>query len=138
MNGYKGDDEEEDEAGFTEKTAVAINEKLLSIGLPQLSGHEQMQLADMVECVALAEKHRRSMDENAARFMVFFRQNALRRRRSTDMYLSWREFSWAYHSGSQDLLLDFVSRQAHGQMLWDNARESGIFMWLSDIGTVVS
>ncbi|OAQ88179.1 WD repeat protein [Purpureocillium lilacinum] len=129
LNGYKGDDEEEDEAGFTEKTAVAINEKLLSIGLPQLSGHEQMQLADMVECVALAEKHRRSMDENAARFMVFFRQNALRRRRSTDMYLSWREFSWAYHSGSQDLLLDFVSRQAHGQMLWDNARESGIFMW---------
>ncbi|KAJ6441698.1 ketoisovalerate reductase [Purpureocillium lavendulum] len=137
LNGYEGG-EEEDGAGFSEKTAAAINEKLLSIGIPQLSGHEQMQLADMVECVALVEKHRRSMDENAARFMVFFRQNALRRRRSTDMYLSWREFSWAYHSGSQDLILDFVSRQAHGQMLWENARESGIFMWLSDIGTVVS
>ncbi|UNI19732.1 regulator of (H+)-ATPase in vacuolar membrane, variant 2 [Purpureocillium takamizusanense] len=136
LNGHKGEEMEEDEAGFSEKTAVAINEKLLSIGIPQLSGHEQMQLADMVECVALVEKHRRSMDENAARFMVFFRQNALRRTRSTDMYLSWREFNWAYHSGSQDLLLDFVSRQAHGQMLWNNARESGIFMWLSDINTV--
>ena len=106
MNG-KHDDDNDDR--FTEQTAVSINEKLLTIRIPQLSGHEQIQLADMVECVALVEKHRRSMDENGARFMLFFRQNALRKGRTSDLHLSWREINWAFHSSSQDLLLDFVS-----------------------------
>ncbi|KAM4059312.1 hypothetical protein HRG_007830 [Hirsutella rhossiliensis] len=131
------DDEEHDEV-FSEQIAVSINEKLMRIGIPQLSGHEQIQLADMVECVAVVEMHRRSMDENGARFMLFCRQNALRKGRTSEMHLSWREINWAYHSGSQDLLVDFVSRQAHGEMLWEHARESGIFMWLSDINAVKS
>lgn len=136
VNGsHAGDDEDGEE--FSEKTAEAINEKLLRIGIPQLSGHEQMQLADLVECAALVERHRRSVDENAARFMLFFRQHALRRRHASDMHVSWREICWAYHSGSQDLLVDFVSRQAHGQLLWEHARESGIFMWLSDANALV-
>lgn len=97
-----------------------------------------MQLADIVECVALVERHRRSMDENGARFMLFFRQHGLRKGRSNEMQLSWREINWAYHSTSQDILVDFVSRQDHGGMLWEHARESGIFMWLSDIKTLVS
>lgn len=78
------------------------------------------------------------MDENGARFMLFFRQHALRKGRTNEMSLSWREINWAYHSNSQDILLDFVSRQAHGSMLWEHARESGIFMWLSDANTLVS
>lgn len=114
-----------------------INEKLTKVTIPQLSGHEQIQLADIAECVALAERHRRSMDENGARFMVFFRQHALRRVEASEMHLSWREINWAYHSTSQDILVDFVSRQNHGSMLWEHARESGIFMWLSDINAVV-
>lgn len=130
------DDEEEDET-FTEQTATAINEKLTKISIPQLSGHEQIQLADIIECVALVERHRRSMDENGARFMLFFRQHALRKGRATEMSLSWREINWAFHSNSQDILVDFVSRQNHGSMLWEHARESGIFMWLSDINAVV-
>lgn len=78
------------------------------------------------------------MDENGARFMLFFRQNALRKGRATEMHLSWREINWAFHSNSQDMLADFVSRQNHGSMLWEHARESGIFMWLSDNNAVVS
>lgn len=129
--------EGEDDETFSEDVAAAINEKLQKISIPQLSGHEQIQLADIIECAALTERHRRSMDENGARFMLFFRQNALRKRRATEMHLSWREVNWAYHSNSQDILVDFVSRQNHGSMLWEHARESGIFMWLSDISAVV-
>ncbi|KAI6780306.1 Regulator of V-ATPase in vacuolar membrane protein-like protein [Emericellopsis cladophorae] len=140
-NGYffdekgEGEDEEE-ETSFTEQTAAAVNEKLTKISLPQLSGHEQIQLADIVECAAFVERQRRSMDENGARFMLFFRQHALLKRRATEIHLSWREINWAYHSTSQDILVDFVSRQNHGSMLWEHARESGIFMWLSDITAV--
>ena len=118
--------------------AVSINEKLTKVGLEQLTGHEQIQLADIIECAALVERHRRSMDENGARFMLFFRQHALRKGRTNEMHLSWREINWAYHSTSQDILADFVSRQSHKGMLWEHARESGIFMWLSDVHALVS
>ncbi|KAI1428477.1 WD repeat domain-containing protein [Xylaria sp. FL1777] len=127
---------DENDETFTEELALSICEKLQSIPLPQLSGHEQIQLVDIVECSGVVEKHRRSLDENGARFMVFFRQHALRKGRVNEIHMSWREINWAYHSTSQDILMDFVSRNYHGTMLWENARESGIFMWLSDANAV--
>ncbi|KAK4186581.1 RAVE protein 1 C terminal-domain-containing protein [Podospora australis] len=124
------------EEPFSEEVAADINERLTRIGIPQLSGHEQIQLVDIIECVGLVEKQRRSLDENGARFMLFFRQHALRKGRTNEIHLSWREINWSYHSTSQDVLLDFVSKQSHGRMLWESARESGIFMWLSDASAV--
>ncbi|KAI1381114.1 regulator of V-ATPase in vacuolar membrane protein [Hypoxylon crocopeplum] len=121
---------------FTEEIAWAICEKLQKITVSQLSGHEQIQLLDIVECLGVVEKQRRSMDENGARFMLFFRQHALRKGRTSEIHMSWREINWAYHSTSQDILTDFVSRQYHGTMLWENARESGMFMWLADEAAV--
>ncbi|ESZ95068.1 hypothetical protein SBOR_4523 [Sclerotinia borealis F-4128] len=129
FDGISGDDEVET---VTEDVAAAITEKLTQIALPQLSRHEQIHLADIVECVAIVERQRRSMDDNAARFMLFFRQHVLRRGRANELALSWREINWAYHSHSQDILADMISRQFHGRMLWEHARESGIFMWMTD------
>ena len=122
---------------FDEEVAAMINERLTRVGLPQLSGHEQIQLVDIIECAGLVEKQRRSLDENGARFMLFFRQHALRKGRTNEIHMSWREINWAYHSSSQDVLLDFVSRQHHGRLLWEDAKESGMFMWLTDSATVV-
>jgi hypothetical protein len=115
-----------------------MHEKLTKLAIPQLSGQEQIHLADIVECIAAVEKHRRSMDDNAARFMLFFRQHALRKGRANEVNLSWREINWAYHSNSQDILTDMVSHQFHNQMLWENARECGVFMWISDYRALVS
>ncbi|KAI2625470.1 RAVE protein 1 C terminal-domain-containing protein [Xylaria nigripes] len=121
---------------FTEEVALSICEKLQRIVLPQLSGHEQIQLVDIVECAGVVEKQRRSLDENGARFMVFFRQHALRKGRTNEIHMSWREINWAFHSTSQDILVDFVSRSYHDTLLWANARESGMFMWLTDANAV--
>ena len=129
---------EADDEVFSEDMAQTINEKLTNIPLPQLTGHEQIQLVDMIECIGMAEKHRRSMDENGARFMIYYRQHALLKRRTNEVTMSWREINWAYHSTSQDMLTDFVSRQNHGSLLWEHARESGMFMWLTDNTAVVS
>lgn len=134
--GNLSDDDEEAET-VTEGVAAAINERLTKIPLPQLSRQEQIHLADIVECVAIVEKQRRSMDDNAARFMLSFRQFALRRGRANEVHLSWREINWAYHSNSQDILVDMVSNQFHGKMLWEHARESGMFMWMTDINALV-
>ncbi|EKV08590.1 WD repeat protein [Penicillium digitatum] len=117
-----------------ENTATTLNESLARIALPQLSSHEQFRLADTIECVAMVEKHRRSMDDNAARYLLFFRQHMLRRTQgvANKDTVSWREIVWAYHSSSQDILTDLVSRQFNGKLTWKAARESGLFMWLSD------
>jgi hypothetical protein len=125
---------EEDEQSVTEAVAILLNENLSKVTLSQISSREQFYLADIVECVASVEKHRRSLDENAARYLLFFRQHLLRKSRVLDerAYISWREIVWAFHSDSQDILIDLVSRSYQGKMLWAHARESGMFMWLTD------
>jgi hypothetical protein len=117
---------------FSEEVASAINDRLTKVAVAQLSGSEQIQLADMIECLGMVERHRRSLDENGARFLLFFRQDVLRRGRAGHVQMSWRDVNWAFHSNSQDILGDFVTRQYHGTLLWENARESCIFSWLSD------
>lgn len=129
---------EDDDEVFSEDVAQTINEKLTKIALPQMSGSEQFQLMDLIECIGVVEKHRRSLDENGARFMIYYRQHALRKRRTNEVSMSWREINWAYHSTSQDILTDFVSRQHQGTLLWEHARESGMFVWLADSAAVVS
>lgn len=131
--------DDEEPQTVTEELAARINENLATLAIPQLSSHEQIQLADLIECVATAEKHRRSMDDNATRYLLFFRQHMLRRGQAPDSRVSitWREIVWAYHSGSQDILVDLVARQFHGKMLWNHARESGICMWMTDLTALV-
>ena len=123
---------------FTEAIATGLNEKLTTVDLYQLSNASQMQLADVVECVAMVEKQRRSMDDNAARFVLFHRQHALHKGRAHAPQLSWREINWAFHSNSQDILIDVVNKQFHGRTIWENARESGMFMWITDATALVS
>ncbi|EHA48223.1 WD repeat-containing protein [Pyricularia oryzae 70-15] len=125
-----------DGEAFDEELAQKISEKLTRVDLTQLSGHEQIQLVDIVECAGLVESQRRSMDENGARFVLSLRQHALRKGRTSEVHMGWREINWAYHSESQDILVDFVERQNHGSLRWEGARESGMFMWLGDIGAV--
>ncbi|KAF2426534.1 WD repeat protein-like protein [Tothia fuscella] len=129
---------------LTEDVATALNDILATRKVPLLSAREQMHLMDIIECVGLVEKHRRSIDENGCRFLLFFRQHMLRTSqqrhdgpssRVRDA-IPWREIVWAWYSGSQDILTDLVTRHFHGKMLWPQARESGIFMWMTDLTTL--
>ena len=124
---------------MSEELAASLNENLAKLSIPHLSGHEQIHLADIIECVATAEKHRRSMDENAMRYLLFFRQYLLRKIQAPGGHVgvTWRETVWAFQSGSQDILVDLVSRQSQGRMLWKHARESGMFMWMTDLTALV-
>lgn len=125
----------------TEEVAASLNDLLTAKQIPLLSSREQFHLADIIECVGTVEKHRRSIDQNAGRFLLFWRQQALGggRHHHTpgQLALSWREIIWAFHSGSQDILVDLVSRHYSGKMLWQHARECGLFMWMTDITALV-
>ncbi|KAI9783951.1 MAG: regulator of (H+)-ATPase in vacuolar membrane [Geoglossum umbratile] len=127
------DDDESDT--FTEAMATSINEKLARIAIPQLSGQEQIHLMGIIECAGTVERHRRSIDDNASRYLLFFKEHTLRKGQATteQASLSWREIVWAFHCNSQEILIDLVSRQFQGKMLWEHARESGMFMWMRDL-----
>ncbi|KAL9030373.1 MAG: hypothetical protein Q9196_001504 [Gyalolechia fulgens] len=116
-----------------EDVAASLNESLTKISLPQLSSRQQMHLVDMVECISTVEKHRRSVDENAIRYLLFFRQHMIRKAQvpSYRVDITYREIVWAFHSTSQDILIDLVSRQFQGRMLWEHAKECGLFMWIA-------
>ncbi|KAF2110546.1 WD repeat protein-like protein [Lophiotrema nucula] len=117
----------------TEEIAVDLKQYLTRKQIPLLSSREQFHLADIVECIGMLEKHRRSIDDNAGRFFLFFRQHVLR---DGQQSISWREIAWAFHSGSQDILVDVVSRHFNGKMLWQHARQSGLFMWMTDLNAI--
>ncbi|KAL8692137.1 MAG: hypothetical protein Q9218_002779 [Villophora microphyllina] len=135
LNANTFDTEDAPEYG---EVAPLLNEKLTKVSIPQLSSREQIHLADMIECVSTVDKHRRSMDDNATRYLLFFRQHMIRKSQvpANRAGITFREIAWAYHSGSQDILVDLVSRQFQGRMLWEHAKESGIFMWMSDINAL--
>jgi hypothetical protein len=139
MHSSYADFRDEEPETITEEVAAALNEQLASRTVPYLTSREQIHLVDIVECVGTAEKHRRSLDENGSRFLLFFRQHALRMsQHSEHSPLSWREITWAFFSGSQDILTDLVSRHFHGRMMWQQARGSGMFMWMTDLTALVS
>ena len=128
--------EDEELLYFDETLAKSLCSLLTKIPIPHLTGTEQINLAGIVECVAQVKGHRRSIDENGARYLLFFRQHALRREKPPpDM--SYREVAWAFHSDSQDILVDLVNANAKNRMMWPQAKESGIFMWLRDSDTLV-
>ena len=120
---------------LNEESAADLNDNLARKALPGLTSQEQFHLADIAECAATIEKQKRSMDENAARYLLFFRQHMLGRTQSPSkrVEVSWREIVWAFHSGSQDIIVDMVSRSFSGKLIWNHARETGMFMFLTDI-----
>ncbi|KAF1937394.1 hypothetical protein EJ02DRAFT_56483 [Clathrospora elynae] len=118
----------------TEEVASNLKDLLTTKQIPLLSSREQFRLADIVECIGMVEKHRRSIDDNAGRFLLFFRQHVQSEAHKGP--ISWREIIWAFHSGSQDILIDLVSRHFSGKMMWQHAKESGVFMWMTDINAL--
>lgn len=122
---------------FNEKETVTeahisfINDKLDKVLLPHLSRLDQTNLKKIFKCFSNVMSNRRSLDENAIKYQFsFFLQDVLFG--AENSLLGWRELNWAYHSNSQDMLINVVSNQNHGKLLWKQAQESGICMWIKD------
>ena len=135
------DDSDDEPRAVTEEISASLTQLLTQKSIPQLTSAEQFSLADVTECIAIVEKHQRSIDENAARYLLFWREAIIRshQRKANNASrpdvapaVTWREIVWAYHSSSQDILVDLISRHHNGRLEWRHARDSGIFMWLTD------
>ena len=140
VNGTSPDEKTADEESedLSEEKAMSLTENLSKIAVPHLTSAEQLHLADGIECLALVGKQQRAMDVNALRYYFFLSQHMLRKGQGRyEVLISWREYTWALHSSSQDLLVDHVSKQFRGRLQWKQASESGMFMWLKDPSALV-
>ncbi|KAL9129322.1 MAG: hypothetical protein Q9217_002193 [Psora testacea] len=132
---YVDAEDEEEPNSVAEDIAASLTERLTKLALPYITNSQQIRLASIIKSVAAAEKHKRSMDDNAMRYHIFFSQHMLHKRQgiAESVEITWREIVWASHSNSQDILADLVSREFQGRLLWEDARESGMSMWMTDL-----
>lgn len=52
--------------------------------------------------------------------------------------LRYRDMIWAFHSESQDLLLNASIAACNGKAVWADARALGIAIWLNSVESLVS
>lgn len=121
---------------MTEDIAASLIESLDRATLPFLATEEQTRLAHIASSIGGLEKHRQALDEQATVYQAQLRllHEGPNTRASP---IGWRNIAWASHSATQDVLVDLSSRVYQGKMLWTDARQCGLFMWLTDIDALV-
>ncbi|KAK9452723.1 RAVE protein 1 C terminal-domain-containing protein [Dipodascopsis uninucleata] len=118
----------DDLENFSERTVSSLMEYLSKISLPYLTNHQQISLVAMIEALGQVEEHRRSLDENGIRYLLAFRLFILHR--DSMIQMPYRDHNWAYHSNSQEILVDLVTKSFNNRMSWPQAKEAGLFFWL--------
>jgi hypothetical protein len=94
------------------------------------------------------EEQRRSLDENGLRYLTSLRSFYILNERATSMSkvdtvtgrmskelvarerMRYRDFVWAYHSESQEILLDAAVANTGKKLIWNDARALGLFVWI--------
>lgn len=118
-------------ATFSTDVSSRLIEYLTKVSLPYLTSHQQISLVSIIEGLGQVEEQRYSLDENGIRYLLAFRLFILHR--DTMNYMPYRDHNWAFHSKSQEILVDLVTRTYSAKMTWTQARECGIFMWLNSL-----
>ncbi|KAG0842100.1 hypothetical protein G6F19_001183 [Rhizopus arrhizus] len=135
------DDEEDEEVRFmTSNEAKNLAHCLKHKNLPGLSKRDKYQLIAMVNTIVEITNQGESIDANGARFIALvenhFHLNLQLPEEQRQPNLQTRDFTWALHSQSQDLLLQKCMQLCGDKFVWEDARSLGIFLWLQKIDTV--
>ena len=140
FNGFTSDAEaslanaagRDDADHVTEKLTISLGESLAKFPLPHLTPHDQIRLQHVVQSLGHTARDLGSLDSNALRYILSFRQNLLHT--AQEPSASYREYVFALHSTTQDLLTNLISQPPihSARLLWSSIRASGLFMWLSD------
>ncbi|KAJ7596877.1 RAVE protein 1 C terminal-domain-containing protein [Mycena floridula] len=147
-------DESDDEA-FSRPVVVKLIEDLETRPLPHLTPNEQAHLMVLIQTTLEIEEQRRSLDSNGLRYLISMRSfyilnhrasapgspesgGNVRRGTGRRERLRYRDMIWAFHSESQDLLLNASTTACNGKMCWSDARALGISIWLSSIDAMRS
>lgn len=124
-----------DEQVFDEQVCEQLGEWIQRVSLPYLTRHQQITLASVIEAIHQTDLQRRSLDENGAKYLLGFKLFKIHR--GTQESMTMRDFNWALHSESQDILQEIVEKamlNTKGQkvLFWPQLREVGFPYWLSN------
>lgn len=128
-------------ATFSEEMAVSIIERLSDVKLPHTRRDDQEKLSSLIKKAGLISRQQGSVDDFATLYLAELPEVSTtdETNNTTSSNSSpWRRICWAYHSNSEEILIDLTSRQYNGRILWQNARDSGMFMWMTDLVALVS
>ncbi|GAA6036036.1 hypothetical protein JCM8097_006576 [Rhodosporidiobolus ruineniae] len=114
--------------------------------LAGLSRIEHDHLAILAKTVFETQARKTAIDENGLRFLVSLRSFYLYRSSSTPtdldstaatlngplvaQRLKYRDMLWAFHSESEELLLEEATQVCGGKLTWERARTLGVPIWL--------
>lgn len=132
----------------------SLKQQLDDIDLPKTSDAEQERLKIMLNTIIYMQEHIGSLDESGFRYLFSWRLHVLelesqRAQQSTGANgsvtngdeapppvvptMSWREIVFAYHSETQQPLLEALHNYYSGKLDWPTVRKLGIPAWLHAI-----
>ncbi|KAF9462089.1 WD repeat-containing protein [Collybia nuda] len=145
--------EEPEESGFSRHLVARLIETLEAYPLPHLTPNEQAHLLVLIQTTLEIDEQRRALDSNGLRYLISMRSfyilnhrasapsspesnGTLPRHSGRRQRLRYRDMIWAFHSESQDLLLNSSTVACQGKMGWADARALGVPIWLTSIETL--
>ncbi|ODQ68186.1 hypothetical protein NADFUDRAFT_48835 [Nadsonia fulvescens var. elongata DSM 6958] len=116
---------------FNTKVVEKLIDKLQSVTLPFLTRHQQITLVSTIEALGEVETNKASLDYNGIRFYLGYRLFKIHL--TTQDGMSIRDFNWALHSKSQEVLLNLVEKSTTlvSGKIWQTYKDFGIPYWLN-------
>lgn len=130
---------DEDTLYITEEIAEQLTDQLSNTRLPHLPTAQRDELIRIVRSLGASQRQQKSVDSYGFRYLMLAKDYYLQSDRlvKSSNRLPWGDIVSAYHTTNQDILVDMTSRQYQGRMLWKDARECGICLWMTDITALV-
>jgi hypothetical protein len=143
-----------DNATLDSDIISSLKQQLEDINLPKTSDAEQERLKIILDTIIYMQEHIGSLDKNGFRYLFSWKlhvleldskrvqQPSVAGRTATNGYeapppvvptMSWREIVFAYHSETQQPLLEALHSYYSGKLDWPTVRKLGIPAWLHAI-----
>ncbi|QIW97718.1 hypothetical protein AMS68_003236 [Peltaster fructicola] len=132
-----------------------LSDQLDELDLPFTSDDDQGKLKLVVHTVSFVARYQQSLDLNAIRYLSYWRYHVLLELHQTPNgqangsvagddaanssthkalpTMAWREINFAYHSTTQQPLLDVLVQYYENKLDWPTVRALGITLWLHTI-----
>ena len=130
---------DDDTLVVTEDLATALKDRLTGFHLPHIPASQRDELIRLTDSIGKNQKQQQSVDYNGFQYLTLSREHFTQPLTAGEptRQLSSREMVLAYRSISQEVLLDATSQQYKGRILWKDAKECGMFLWMTDLPALV-
>ncbi|KAH7334362.1 RAVE protein 1 C terminal-domain-containing protein [Rhizoctonia solani] len=144
---WSGSADDEDPHSFSRRLVERLLSKLEQQRPPHLSETENAHLIVMIQTTLEIDEQRRALDANGLRYIISirsfytlnkrleasgnnFKHNGIPSTRAGKRErLRYRDIVWAFHSESQQIMMDASTEACGGRMTWSDAKALGVFLW---------